>query len=118
MKASGTGDQGRLDDILDRLRDIRGHLRVDRAVFDRDRDLQKIVAYDLMIIGEAASKVSKRTQAANPRVPWTALVEYRNQLIHEYGVLDLKDTWEFVKGDLREVERKLARVRIAPTKSD
>jgi len=108
-----TADQGRLDDILDKLRDIREHLRVDRGVFERDRDLQKIVAYDLMIIGEAASKVSKRTQKANPKVPWTELVEYRNDLIHEYGSLDLKDTWEFVQRDLREVERRLARVRIA-----
>jgi uncharacterized protein with HEPN domain len=109
-----SSDQGRLDDMLDHLRDIREHLRTGWEVFSRDRDLQKVVAYDLMILGEAASKVSKTTQKRNPTVPWSALANYRNQLIHAYGNLDLKDTWEFVQRDLRRIERKLARVRVVP----
>ena len=112
MKASILSDQGRVDDMLDRLRDIREHLRVGKERFENDADLQKIVAYDLMILGEAAGRVSRRTQLSNPKVPWTALANYRNQLIHEYGNLDLKDTWEFVQSELREVERRLSRVRI------
>jgi uncharacterized protein with HEPN domain len=98
--------------MLDMLRDIREHLRAGWAMFSRDRDLQKVVAYDLMILGEAASRVSKRTQRLNPRVPWTQLANYRNELIHDYGSLDLKDTWEFAQRELRGVERRLARVRI------
>jgi uncharacterized protein with HEPN domain len=109
-----SSDQGRLDDMLDHLRDIREHLRTGWEVFSRDRDLQKVVAYDLMILGEAASKVSKATQKRNPKIPWLALANYRNQLIHSYGNLDLKDTWQFVQQDLRQIERQLARIRIAP----
>ena len=105
-------DQGRIDDILDLLRDIREHLKVGWEVFSRDRDLQKVVAYDLVIMGEAVTKVSKQTQKRNPRIPWTALAEYRNALIHEDTGLSLADTWEFVQKELRGVERKLSRVRV------
>ena len=105
-------DQGQVDDMLDMLRDIREHLRVGWEIFARDRDLQKVVAYDLMIIGEASSRVPKRTQRRNPSVPWSHLANFRNELLHEYGGLNLKDTWDFVQTELRGLERKLARVRI------
>lgn len=51
-------DARRLSDILDHLRSIRTEVRVGREAFSEDRRAQKIVAYDLMIVGEVASKVS------------------------------------------------------------
>jgi uncharacterized protein with HEPN domain len=114
MKDAPISDQRRVDDMLDRLRDIRELLKVGRETFERDRVIQKAVAYDLMILGEAASKVSQRTQKRNPGVPWTTLAEYRNELIHEYGSLALADTWEFVQKDLRRIEQRLSRVRVVP----
>jgi uncharacterized protein with HEPN domain len=105
-------DQGWVDGMLDVLRDIREHLRVGWAVFSRDLDLQKVIAYDLLITGEAASKVSKRTHRRNPTIPQSQLADLRNELLHEYGGLNLKDTWDFVQGELGGLERKLARVRI------
>jgi uncharacterized protein with HEPN domain len=104
-------DQNRVDDMLEMLRDMRIQLRVGWEVFSRDRNLQKVVAYDLMIVGEAATRVSKSTQKANPAVPWTTLANFRNRLIHEYGELDLKATWDFVQRELRGIERNLGRVR-------
>ncbi|MCI4324189.1 MAG: DUF86 domain-containing protein [Thermoplasmata archaeon] len=109
-----TADQRRIDDMLDMLRDIREQLRVGREVFVRDRNLQKVVAYDLMILGEAASKVSQRTQKRNPKVPWTELATYRNELIHEYGSLALEETWEFAQRELRQIEKGLGKVRVMP----
>lgn len=109
-------DERRVDDMLDMLRDIREHLRLGREVFFRDKDMQKVVAYDLLILGEAANKVSKRTQKANPGIPWTDLVEYRTDLIHEYQTLDLEGTWEFSQRTLPALERRLRRVRVPRSK--
>ena len=69
-------DRRRIADILEHLGSIRSELRVGREAFISDPRAQKIVAYDLAIIGEAAGKVSRRTQEANRAVPWTELVEY------------------------------------------
>jgi uncharacterized protein with HEPN domain len=100
--------------MLDMLRDVREQLRIGHEAFSHDRNTQKVVAYDLMILGEAASKVSQRTQKRNPHVPWTELATYRNELIHEYGRLALEETWEFAQRDLRTLERALAKVRVVP----
>lgn len=114
MTTSRKADQGRVDDMLDMLRDIREHLRAGWEVFSRDKDLQKVIAYDLMIIGEAAGRVSQSTQRRNSGVPWSRLARFRNELIHEYGSLDLQDTWDFAQRELRGLERKLSRVRVRP----
>ena len=111
-------DELRLDDMLDALRDIREHLRLGWEVFSRDRDLQKVIAYDLTIFGEAGKRVSVRTKKTNPTIPWTEVIEYGNNLIHEYHTLDLKDTWEFYRSELRNLERKLRRVRVVALERD
>ena len=105
-------DQRHLDDMLDMLRDVREHLRAGKDAFLSNRDIQKIVAYDLLILGEVANKVSQRTQKANPLIPWTRIVEYRNTLVHEYQSLDLEGTWESVVRDLPALERRLRRARV------
>ncbi len=114
MSAAVERDRRRIDDMLEMLRDIREHLRIGWEAFSRDRDTQKVVAYDLLILGEAASKTSRRTQKANPRVPWDDIVDYRNALIHEYQRLDLEGTWDFAVHRLPELERRLRRARVPP----
>lgn len=115
---SASADSRRIDDMLEMLADIRRMLRMGRDVFSRDTTVQKAAAYDLMILGEAASKVSKRTQRANPAVPWSLLVNSRNELIHEYGQLDLEATWQFVQARLPRLEHRLRRVRVALPEPD
>lgn len=118
MTTESDRDARRIDDMLDVLRDIREHLRIGWEAFSRDRDTQKIVAYDLMILGEAAGRLSRRTQKANPGIPWDDIVEYRNDLIHEYQRIDLEGTWDFVTQKLPALERRLRRARVAPTRPD
>jgi uncharacterized protein with HEPN domain len=114
VSAPSRGDAQRIADILEHLESIRAELRAGKDAFFGDERAQKIVAYDLTVIGEAASKVSRATQAAYPRIPWTDLVEYRNDLIHEYAALGLRETWNFARDELPGIERRLksARVRL------
>ena len=114
MSVRSRGDAQRIADILEHLGSIRGEMRIGKEAFRRDPRAQKIVAYDLLIVGEAASKVRRATQRANPGIPWSELVGYRNLLIHEYGDLDLEETWVFVRDALPNLERRLRRARVAP----
>jgi uncharacterized protein with HEPN domain len=69
------GEAQRIADILEHLESIRGEMRVGREGFRRrDPRAQKIVAYDLRIVGEVASKVRGATQRANPGIPGSELV--------------------------------------------
>lgn len=114
MKDPQRGDAQPLDDMLDALRYIREHLAVDLESFARNPDLQKIVAYDLMILGGAANHVSQRTQKSNPAVPWAELVSLRNELLHESFALEIEKTWKFARQRSPAVEHRIRRVRVRP----
>jgi uncharacterized protein with HEPN domain len=108
-------DAARVEDMLEMVEDIRRQMRIGWEAFSRDPNVQKVVAYDLMILGEAASKLSRDLQRTHPGIPWTSLVDLRNDLIHESGRLDLRSTWQFVSRRLPGIERRLRRVRALRT---
>ncbi len=47
----------------------------------------------LELIGEAANRVPKETQARFPEIPWAALIGMRNILIHAYDSIDPVKLW-------------------------
>ena len=43
----------------------------------------------LLIIGEAARRVSEETRRQMPDLPWSGMIAMRNLLIHEYDDVDV-----------------------------
>ena len=78
-----------------------------RKTLDSDRKLVLALIADLSIIGEAASRVTREFQAAQPQVPWAALVGMRNILVHAYFRVDLDVVWDAVAKDLPDLIPKL-----------
>jgi uncharacterized protein with HEPN domain len=83
-----------------------------RADLDQD-DLCTLGLLRLLeILGEAASAVSQKVQDAHPDVPWRAMKELRNRLIHGYFNVNLDIVWDTVRNDLPHLipalERALA----------
>ncbi|MDE1821864.1 MAG: DUF86 domain-containing protein [Euryarchaeota archaeon] len=91
-------DRDLISDILDRIERIESVTRgVDLAAFERDWKLQDIVMRNLEVMGEAAGRVSDRTQRRHPEVPWRPMRAARNVLIHQYGKVDLRAVWNAVE---------------------
>jgi len=53
----------------------------------------------IKVLGEAANRVSKETQAKHPRIPWAQIIT-RNRLIHGYDFVDLDILWRTVTDNL------------------
>ena len=122
MTAGRRRDAQRLEDMLKAVREIGQEVgERTRAAYEADQTVQKAVTYDIMILGDAASRVSRRTQKANPLVPWRELADYRNKdgsgPAHGYLGFDLTGTWKFVEG-LPQLERRLRKVKPAPESTD
>jgi uncharacterized protein with HEPN domain len=49
---------------------------------DKDRMLLFALVHAIEVFGEAASRISPETRAAEPQIPWGAIVSMRNRLIH------------------------------------
>jgi uncharacterized protein with HEPN domain len=100
-------DRVRLSDMLQALEKIRGFSSGSRGSFLSDPKTQEAVAYELLKLGEAATRVSKSFRAAHPEFPWDTLINLRNQIVHEYFRVDPDNLWEFVERELDRLERQL-----------
>jgi uncharacterized protein with HEPN domain len=56
--------------------------------------LESAVAYQLMIIGEAAAHVSKELKSRHPEIPWGDIVGARNATVHQYFGCNWDEVWE------------------------
>jgi uncharacterized protein with HEPN domain len=76
---------------------VRGLTRDD---FESTVEHQESVAYNIMIVGEAASKLSEETRAKYPTNPWNEIRGMRNQIIHGYAETEQDTLWETVIDDI------------------
>lgn len=79
------------------LRHVEG---LSREEFLRSRLHQDAVTRQLIVLGEAAKRVSASVQMAHPEIPWRSLAGFRDVLTHQYRGIDLNRVWEILKGDL------------------
>lgn len=78
--------------------------------FDSEKLLQSAVERQLLILGEAANRVSKELQKSTPKVQWRGIVGQRNILAHEYGDILNERIWRVAKElipDLTKVLKNL-----------
>jgi uncharacterized protein with HEPN domain len=94
-------------DMREAIERIRSFVSRGRSSFFEDLRTNEAVAYEVLKLGEAASRVGSRFRRAHPEVPWSRLAALRNEIIHEYFRVDLDDLWEFVESEMGDVERVL-----------
>ena len=101
-------DWVRVRHMLDAAREIHRFCRgIDSKGFSANRMLNLAVLKDLEIIGEAASRVSLEFREKFSGVPWQAIIDTRNRLIHGYFDVDLKVIWDTVERDVPELVKVL-----------
>lgn len=91
-------DAGYLLDIFDSARFAQEYVEgVEQHAFERDRRTRSAVIYEILIIGEAAKRVSADFKAAHPEIPWRAMAGMRDVMIHDYRDVDVPNVWATVK---------------------
>ncbi|MDI7267229.1 MAG: DUF86 domain-containing protein [Myxococcota bacterium] len=88
-------DDGALLDMLGAARlvvDFRGS--ADKGGFLADPKTRSAVLHQLLILGEAAKRVSPAFRARHPEIPWKAMAGMRDRLIHGYDTVDLEEVWK------------------------
>lgn len=71
-----------------------------REDFDKNKTVQDALAYNIMVIGEAATKISAETQAVHPEIPRIDVRNMRHRIVHGYISLDLEKLWGVVVDDI------------------
>jgi len=103
-------DLARLRDILAAIETVQRYcVRVSEARFVTDYVLQDAVVRRVMIVGEAASKLSAEAKTSLPEIEWTSIISMRHVLVHDYSDVDQGTLWRTVRHDLPELKKQLLR---------
>jgi len=82
--------------------------------FIADKRTQQAVILNLVIIGEAATKLLKdygKFLDQHPDVPWRSMKGMRNRIAHGYFDIDLEVVWETVQTALPQLLEQLPAIR-------
>ncbi len=55
----------------------------------------------LLVIAEAARRVSETTRQTLPNISWQEINGIRNRLVHEYDDVNLNIVWDVVQSEMR-----------------
>jgi len=75
--------------------------------FASDKKLRYAVERQLMIVGEAANRISPEFREQHPGIPWKSIIGQRNVLAHEYGDVLVERVWRAAADGVPELLRLL-----------
>jgi len=88
---------------------------VDEATFKADEEKHWAVVSQLLIIGEAVSRLSQKFRADHAGIPWPQIAAMRNRLIHEYDKINWRLVWKTTTEDIPLLLAELEGIVGAPS---
>ena len=87
--------------IKDAIKDIEKYTKgLSAEDFNREGVIRDAVVHKLMIIGEAAKKLSKSFTDVYPNIPWKNIAGTRDKIVHDYFDIDYVIVWAIVTDEL------------------
>jgi uncharacterized protein with HEPN domain len=103
--------QLRIEDILEAIRKIQYYTAdMTLETFFSSPQALDAVAYNFIVIGEAARSIPPEVEARYPQVAWKEMRDMRNFLVHEYPGTDPEIVWKTLVNDLPPLVPALERI--------
>ena len=77
---------------------------VDINTFSKDEDLQQIVCFNLLQIGELVKKFTNSFIDKYSEIPWHKIAGMRNIIVHGYGTIRLEDVYRTTVMDIEPLK--------------
>ncbi len=103
-------DIERLKDIGEAVAAVEKYAAKGRDAFEKDELIQTWILHHLLILGEAAAKVSDGFKEKHAEIPWSKVVGMRNILVHNYFGIDIDVVWGVVESDLPQLKKLIGRI--------
>ena len=81
--------------------------------FIQNVQLQDSVIRRLLVIAEAARRVSETTRQTLPNISWQEINGMRNRLVHEYDDVNLNIVWDVIRVEVPTLIEEL-RTKVPP----
>ena len=69
--------------------------------------MQDAILRQMIVVGEAAYKVSREIKGGNREIPWEQIAGFRHRVVHDYFGLDMDAVWH-----IATIELPLLRVQL------
>lgn len=76
--------------------------------FLADSKTQSAVLHQILLLGEAAKRLSVAARDRFPSVPWKQISGMRDRLIHGYDSVDLIEVWNTASRDVPDLLKAVA----------
>lgn len=97
--------------VLDMIRAARLALEFSTGLakdaFTTDLKTQSAVLHQLLVLGEAAKRISDSFRTEHPEIEWKPIAGMRDKVIHDYDDVDVEQVWRTVTNDLPALLVKL-----------
>lgn len=68
--------------------------------FRTDIRTQSAVVFQILILGEAAKRLTPDFRSRHPQIPWSDIMRMRDKLIHHYESIDVGEVWKAAREDV------------------
>lgn len=94
-------DSERLRHMVEAIGYIEGaSMNVTREALSSDYILRHALTWNIMVIGEAANKLSSDFCTAHPGTPWRKIAGMRHVLVHDYYQIDVDELLTVITVDI------------------
>lgn len=101
-------DLDRAEHILEAIDKIDSFIvDVDEQKFLENEQLRFACYANVIIIAEAATKLTRATKSKIDKIEWHLITGFRNIIIHEYFRINWRLLWDVIKNNLPSLRREL-----------
>lgn len=105
-------DLERLNQIIHSIQRIKSIISSKtKEDFLNSEDMQELVAFNLMNIGENAGKISNDVKNKSLQIPWREISALRNIIVHDYINIQQNIIWNTVQKDIPKLEENIISVK-------
>lgn len=95
-------------DILEEIISIENAIKnINYEEFVSNEIKLRAVKYSLIVIGEAANKLSSDTQLKYSSVSWKDIIALRNRIVHAYFGLKVRLLWDIITNELENLKHTI-----------
>ena len=98
-------DIERLKDIQEAIIAIEKYAEQGRSAFENNELIQTWILHHLLMLGEAASRITDEFQQKHSEIPWSKIIGMRNILVHDYFGIDFEIVWGVVEKELPQLKQ-------------